>query len=520
MPPTLSYPGVYVQELPSNQHTITGVATSIAAFIGWAPQGPADEAVMVHSMSEYQATYGGFVTGVYLAYAVSHFFQNGGQQAYIVRVLDAATAKNSSTIWPDGTGNVTLWASSPGQWGDSLKLTITLASANRFSLLVQLAGPNNQMTTLESYSDLSVTTTDPRYFVNVIDSDSDYLTFIPPGGTQVPIAPLAPAANAPPNYLTFANGNAGTQLYPGDPGMAFEALVTVMPPSPAISALSTVTFDLLCVPGETDKATLGGLQNFCFSNRAFLIVDAPQFATQKLLLQNGPYGTNGAATTPLAGASSHASYSAYYFPWVLAPDPAAGGRTAAFPPSGAVAGLYASTDTNRGVWKAPAGIATSLSQVLGPTVSLNDALQGDLNPLAVNCLRTFRTSGTVIWGARTLDGADALGSQWKYVPVRRLALYIESSLYVGTQWIVFEPNDEPLWGQIRMSVGTFMQGLFLQGAFAGTTRQAAYFVKCDGENNPASSVALGVVNILVGFAPLDPAEFVVIQIQQIAGQTS
>jgi phage tail sheath protein FI len=141
-----------------------------------------------------------------------------------------------------------------------------------------------------------------------------------------------------------------------------------------------------------------------------------------------------------------------------------------------------------------------------------------LNPLGVNCLRQFPNDGNVVWGARTIAGSDAAGSQWKYVPIRRLTLFLESSLYQGTQWAVFEPNAEPLWGQVRLSVGNFMQGLFMKGAFAGTTPQQAYFVKCDGENNPDSSVAMGILNITVGFAPLYPAEFVVIQIQQLINQ--
>lgn len=149
---------------------------------------------------------------------------------------------------------------------------------------------------------------------------------------------------------------------------------------------------------------------------------------------------------------------------------------------------------------------------------LTDLENGSLNVAAVNCLRQFSIYGDVVWGARTLQGNDQAGSQWKYVPIRRLALFLESSLYDGTQWVVFEPNDDTLWGQIRLNVGAFLQGLFLQGAFQGTTAQQAYFVKCDGENNPQSSIDLGVVNILVGFAPLFPAEFVVIQIQQMAGQ--
>ena len=149
---------------------------------------------------------------------------------------------------------------------------------------------------------------------------------------------------------------------------------------------------------------------------------------------------------------------------------------------------------------------------------LTDLRERHLNIQAINCLRSFKVYGDVVWGARTLRGNDQVGSEWKYVPIRRLALFLESSLYDGTQWVVFEPNDERLWSQIRLNVGAFMQGLFLQGAFQGTTPQQAYFVKCDAENNPQSSIDLGIVNILVGFAPLYPAEFVVIQIQQMAGQ--
>ena len=152
--------------------------------------------------------------------------------------------------------------------------------------------------------------------------------------------------------------------------------------------------------------------------------------------------------------------------------------------------------------------------------NLTDLENGDLNIQAINCLREFKIYGDVVWGARTLQGNDQAGSEWKYIPIRRLALYIESSLYDGTQWVVFEPNDEPLWGQIRLNVGAFMKGLFLQGAFQGSSPAQAYFVKCDAENNPQASINLGIVNILVGFAPLNPAEFVVIQIQQIAGQLS
>jgi phage tail sheath protein FI len=188
-----------------------------------------------------------------------------------------------------------------------------------------------------------------------------------------------------------------------------------------------------------------------------------------------------------------------------------------FPPSGFVAGLYAKTDASRGVWKAPAGVEAGLTGVSGLTRVLTNDENGVLNPKAVNCLRTFPVYGTVVWGARTLKGNDEVGSEWKYIPVRRTALFLEESLYRALKWVVFEPNDEPLWAQIRLNVGAFMHDLFRQGAFQGTTPRDAYFVKCDKETTTQNDINLGIVNIVVGFAPLKPAEFVVIHIQQIAG---
>jgi hypothetical protein len=193
---------------------------------------------------------------------------------------------------------------------------------------------------------------------------------------------------------------------------------------------------------------------------------------------------------------------------------------ATFAPAGAVAGVIARTDAQRGVWKAPAGIEATLIGVNELAVSLTDMEQGLLNPQGINCLRALPGAGRVVWGARTMRGSDRLADQWKYLPVRRTALFIEESLYRGTQWVVFEPNDEPLWSQIRLNVGSFMHNLFRQGAFQGTTPREAYLVKCDAETTTQNDINLGVVNILVGFAPLKPAEFVIIRIQQLAGQVA
>ena len=211
---------------------------------------------------------------------------------------------------------------------------------------------------------------------------------------------------------------------------------------------------------------------------------------------------------------------AIFFPRLIEPNLLHDNQLETFVASGAVAGIFAKTDATRYVWKAPAGQETALAaNVQGLEVLLTDGDNGQLNPLGVNCLRTLPVIGQVVWGSRTLQGADELTSQWKYTPIRRTALFIEESLYRGTKWVVFEPNDEKLWAQIRLNVNSFMQGLFQQNAFAGQKASDAYKVKCDSENNPPESVAQGIVNILVAFAPLYPAEFVVIQIQQLAGQS-
>jgi phage tail sheath protein FI len=203
-----------------------------------------------------------------------------------------------------------------------------------------------------------------------------------------------------------------------------------------------------------------------------------------------------------------------YFPRVIQPDPLQQGQLAEFPPCGVVAGIISRTDAARGVWKAPAGREATLMGVTALTAQLSSANTSVLNPLAVNCLRSFPRLGHVIWGSRAFVEAQQLASKWKYLPVRRTALFIEESLYRGTQWVVFEPNDEPLWGQIRLQVGAFMQALFRQGALQGSKSSDAYFVICDSQSTTQTDIDNGIVNFVVGFAPLKPAEFVVIKLKQ------
>ncbi|MBX6323774.1 MAG: phage tail sheath family protein, partial [Rhodospirillaceae bacterium] len=263
------------------------------------------------------------------------------------------------------------------------------------------------------------------------------------------------------------------------------------------------------IPSATQAALWGPASTYCADHRAFLLIDPPPD-----WVANGRPAV--VANTTLLNdlrALVVKQNAAVFFPRVRINDR---GLLRYLGPSGAIAGLIARIDATRGVWKAPAGVEADLRGIVDLEVNLTDLENGVLNKLAGNCLRKF-PGGSVCWGARTLDGFDDNASEWKYIPVRRLALFLEESLYRGTKWVVFEPNDEPLWAKIRMNLNAFMMGLFRQGAFQGSTPDKAFYVKCDAETTTQNDRNLGIVNIEVGFAPLKPAEFVVIKIQQIAG---
>jgi phage tail sheath protein FI len=275
-------------------------------------------------------------------------------------------------------------------------------------------------------------------------------------------------------------------------------------------------FNLLCIPAAAHAslsdseraAVISTAVQYCVRRRAFFLIDTPADVEDPTAIKKW-LGEHDSLRSPNA---------ALYYPRVKIPDPLDGFRLRSVGASGTVAGVYARTDGARGVWKAPAGTEATVRNVTALDDLLTDGENGTLNPLAINCLRTFPVYGNVVWGARTLEGADQNASEWKYIPVRRLALFLEESLYRGTKWVVFEPNDEPLWAQIRLNLGAFMHNLFRQGAFQGATPRDAYFVKCDKETTTQNDINLGIVNIVVGFAPLKPAEFVIIKFQQMAGQ--
>jgi phage tail sheath protein FI len=767
MPTTPTYPGVYIEEIPSGVRTITGVATSIAAFVGYTARGPLNKAVRVLSFADFERNFGGLTRDSEVSYAVQQFFGNGGTDAYVVRAATGVAVADVVLEHAGGQDSLLVTAANAGAWANLVRLDVDYATTNpdsTFNLAVnryELQDEDLVLAETELHRNLSMNSRSGSYAVNVVNSASKLIRLQRPAGlafadrgfsrsgelgtfalqpeeatisgmldgatpfTLTLTDPLPTDSGSLVTRLTAAIGAAGltsrlsadrvdalgataatgnhvqlnsqnvsgnpdtapefssvqvtsaspklklgvanggrekegasfrrpvqtgtssadladrmgqtvgaattvrikildnsttpeqeiladtditslgsvnlgsVQIGPGLPAALQEAIRAIPNPAAAQATVQLNGTFLRVVPsasspnasirfmaggatgGLRTTAGAGGFENvqqyslgtgadfgaqsgatpgadgsppngndligsfdaktgiyalrdvdlfnimaiprttglgsdeaqsviqaaiaFCVERRAFYLVDPDP--TRSL--------TDIKDWVSEIGASKNA---AVYFPRLMVADPLDGFRTHDMPSSGAIAGVYARTDGERGVWKAPAGIDATLRGVQGLSSVLTDRENGTLNPLGINSLRTFPVFGTVIWGARTLEGADQRASEWKYVPIRRLALYIEESLYRGTQWVVFEPNDEPLWAQIRLNIGAFMQNLFRQGAFQGKAPQEAYFVKCDKETTTQNDINLGVVNILVGFAPLKPAEFVIVKIQQMAGQ--
>ena len=532
MPVLTTYPGVYIEEIPSGVRTITGVATSITAFVGRALRGPVDVATTINNYGDFERAFGGLWLGSTLAYAVRDFFLNGGSQAIIVRA-DRADANPANAVF--NANGLLLRAAWAGMWGDSLRVRIDtdtrpLLPTELPNTLCNLSVKDTGTGQIEIFRNVSVTPGHPRRIDTVLENDSMLVRVddLQPN----PIPNTAPGADAavPPGQDPFSDADPTRYKTITDPGGAGGSdglpLTRAEISDPALEAdkrgmyalLNADLFNLLCVPPhklssdpdptppiDVETQLIEEATAFCQVHRAFMIVDPP-------------YGSSLTSAPTFQSSFAASNYSALYFPTLMEPNSLHDDQLEEFAPCGAVAGIMARTDADRGVWKAPAGLEARLIGVPSLSVPLTDAECGQLNPLGINCLRAMPAAGRVVWGARTLEGSDRLASEWKYIPVRRTALYIEESLFRGTQWVVFEPNDEPLWAQIRLNLGAFMHNLFVQGAFQGKTPKEAYLVKCDSETTTQDDINRGVVNILVGFAPLRPAEFVIIKIQQLAGQ--
>lgn len=423
----------------------------------------------------------------------------------------AANLTGSAGSSPSGPQLV---AANPGAWGDNLRVRVNYqtrdpSDQNLFNLEIREIDPTLAATAppvrSEIYLNLSVASSSPLFVDKVLENRSKL------------VRAAAPSVNRPDPVVDaiFTGGDDGVAIVDNDISDA-----NLEGAKQGLWALEKADlFNLLCIPpltlddgGDIGAQTRSKADAYCTKRRALFIVD-PLSDWDEPSDLTAPTGVDGTVF-----GMARSPNSALFFPRVVSPDPLRDGQLETFAPCGVIAGVMARTDAARGVWKAPAGIEATLSGVSDLSVHMTDDENGQLNPLGINCLRSFPVIGRVNWGARTLEGADQLASEWKYVPIRRLALMMEESLFRGTKWVVFEPNDEPLWANIRLNVGAYMMSLFRQGAFQGTSPKDAYFVKCDAETTTQNDRDNGIVNILVGFAPLKPAEFVVIGIQQIAGQ--
>jgi phage tail sheath protein FI len=540
----LSYPGVYVVETPPVARAMTAASTSTASFIGMTERGPTGEAMLVTSLTEFFDKFGSFTTknkmgikgaqenDVYLPYAVWSFFQNGGSKCYIIRIAPNANAarivvtasgkpgadnppkegeipaevKFSATEAPFGEAEAPvekdslfrIWASSRGVWGNNLQILVGKGSdqiiinkdgkdvkEDTFRIDVKLNGA-----VVESHDGLTMRPDNQRSVKTMIN-DSSKLVRI----TQTSDNTALPTEAT----YKLEGGSAGNDV-------TNKEIVTQL--TDGTSVLDKVTnVSLISAPGYSDGEIANAGFKYAEGHRnqlgdAFFIAEVPKMVDTRdeglKYVKSLTPGVNG--------------YGSVYFPWMKVRDQLGTGRNpiTLVPPSGFVAGVFARIDNTRGVWKTPAGAEASVAGVLGLTANLTDKDQGVINLAGLNAIRNFPGKGTLIWGGRTPSPDIA----WRYLSVRRMANFLKSSIFDGIQWAVFEPNDSPLWGALKMNIEGFMRDLFRQGAFQGSSTEEAFFVKCDAETTTSTDQQNGLVNVLVGFAPLKPAEFIVIKLSQ------
>ena len=522
MPVTPSYPGLYIEELPLSAHSISPAPTSITVIVGFThpiKTKKFQDAVHLFSFTEYEREFGGLFKSAFIEphvpLAVNQFFINGGSDLYVVG-LDTTITKGGplvykeapelkSTLTPTG-GSIVIRPLEPV---DMVDMTISFnnvsATLDTFDLVITYGRR------VESFRGLTLGLNQTLWKVN---GASSLITVEDATGKTDKTAIFGSAFGSPPVPVKFHDTLAGyTTSFDSSKFTAMFQAGTSLDKVPI--------FNILLTPGIFDATVNSAALAFAERKRAFVILDAPVDSatdgnsppatpiTDPALLDKIPLSENGAI----------------YFPYLQSGDPVTG-DSIEVAPSGYVAGIYARTDNRRGVWKAPAGIEATLNNTTGVvargrmTNEQQGVLYGVINQTTpINCLRSFPGAGTVVFGARTLVGSNQAYNQSKYVPVRRMTLFIEQTLLANLRWVVFEPNDEPLWISIRTSIENFMLSLFNQHALQGTKPSEAFQVKCDKTTTTQQDIDNGIVNIIVAFAPLKPAEFVIIKIAQLAGQS-
>ncbi|HKE25405.1 MAG TPA: phage tail sheath C-terminal domain-containing protein [Bryobacteraceae bacterium] len=517
--PEYLYPGVYVEEIDTGNKPIEGVSTSTVGFLGIAERGPTT-AMFITSYADFVRSFGSYYqykykntpAQAYLAYSVEGFFLNGGLRCWVTRVtsIDAANpaATASTTL-----ANIKISAAGPGLTGNNIGYQVRAASGapgdnTLFRLTIFYWSPQTTVnaadgttaTQIEDFDNVSTNPNASTYFKAEINSASNLVVVDQPArGTIAATAGIVMLGAT----AGDTKGSDGADVVENDfTGIDYDPVKQIGPTG--LTALSkTDDVSILCCPDEHafDRGTIAGLlttQCDTLKDRFAILSSAAQEA------KPGNFSPTGI---------SQRGYSAFYYPWLNIVDPKTSLITL-IPPAGHIAGIYARSDNNDNVAKDPAN--EQIAGIDSLQLAIDNQTQAQLNPIGINCLRFFRGQGNLVWGGRTTSPDP----DWKYISVRRLFIFIEKSIQQGTQWVVFEPNDEPTWARVRRSVSDFLTGLWMQDMLQGATKDQAYFVRCDRTTMTQSDIDNGRLIVIVGIAPVKPAEFVIFRIGQWTGGSS
>ncbi len=519
MPEYLS-PGVYIQEVDSGPRPIEGAGTACAAFVGLAPAGPTNAPVLVTNWSQYVETFGALeeggrrnahLPGGFMSHAVHGYFLNGGGRCYVTRVAPSERANSArngrvelaSVQLPSRSSKAvpSLTIKAQGDPLQDIEVEVQPPSGDSpaegtFTLKIKMG------TVEETFDNVNLGKRGPKNVAEAVAQASKLVTVVEEQATG-PLAERVPEVGS---YLIKSHQTAiQPKLLPND----FMGSVDERSGMEGLQIAEDVT--MVCCPdlmgayqaGAIDRDGVKTVQlamiNHCeaMGDRMAIIDPLPDLSPQEVKAWR-------------QGETNYDSkYAALYYPWITVGGP--DGRPMAMPPSGHMAGIWARNDNERGVHKAPANEV--VRGALAAVTPITKGEQDTLNPIGVNCIRSFAGRGVRVWGARTLSSDPA----WRYVNVRRLFNFVEKSIEMGTQWVVFEPNNPELWAKIRRDVGAFLTGMWREGMLFGATPSEAFFVKCDEELNPTDVRDRGQLFIDVGLAPVKPAEFVIFRLSQYAG---
>ena len=502
--PSYLTPGVYVEEVDRGSKPLAAVGTSTAAFVGFTARAPNDDPAdpdglkprMVTNWAQYEKLYGGFAKGAMLPHAVYGFFNNGGGNCYIVRIPHKTTPRLALGAPSDGEKPALSVSALTEEEG--LEVVIE-ASETEGAFDVKVVKGDEE---LESFPGVTlgpggknvqaVVNDGSRYVSVLVDSAvAEEIDVIAPG-----TFPLAVPEARTVNAADFEGGAASRH---GIQGLVIADDVTMLAVPDLINIARTADGVNLGLWKQVQTSMIAHCE--AEGNRMAILDPPPDLSPQKVKEWRQDAGEE--------GGGYDSKFAVMYYPWIKVTNPLNG--SIAVPPSGHMAGIWARNDETRGVWKAPANeVVTGALDVVN---DITKGEQGTLNPIGVNCIRPFGTRGIRVWGARTLSSDPS----WNYVNVRRLFNMIESSIMDGTQWVVFEPNDQALWQRVKRTISSFLIGLWRDGALFGATPEEAYYVKCDAETNPQDSIDLGRLIVEVGISPVKPAEFVIFRISQWAG---